>query len=234
MAAATTEYDRLLTLLRSLDDADWHRRTDCGEWDVRQVVAHLVGAAESTARIGELVRQARRGRQLRPGEPTVDGMNAVQVSERADVPPAALVADLARAGAAGVRSRRRIPAALRAVPLPFGPPLGVRRLGYLMDRIYTRDAWMHRVDLAAATGRDLVVTADHDGALVADVVDEWAGRHDRPYTLVLTGPAGGTWRRGPAEAAGRRDTLELDAVEFVRLLSGRGQGAGLLALTVPF
>jgi hypothetical protein len=32
---------------------------------------------------------------------------------------------------------------------------------------------------------------------------------------------------------GDRD-LELGALEFVRLLSGRGHGAGLLALTVPF
>jgi uncharacterized protein (TIGR03083 family) len=234
MVAATVEYDRLLTLLRSLDVADWDRPTDCSEWDVRQMVAHLVGAAESTARIRELVRQARSGRRLRPGEPTVDGMNAVQVAERADAPAADLVADLERAGAAGVRTRRRIPAALRAVPVPFGPPLGVRRLGYLTDRIYTRDAWMHRIDLAAATGRDLVVTADHDGALVADVVEEWAGRHDLPYRLVLTGPAGGTWRRGPAGAVDGDRDLELGALEFVRLLSGRGHGAGLLALTVPF
>jgi uncharacterized protein (TIGR03083 family) len=234
MAAARVEYDRLLTLLRSLDDGDWQRPTDCAEWDVREVVAHLVGAAESTAGVRELVRQARLGRRLRPGEPVVDGKTAVQVSERADAAPAALLADLERAAVAGVRSRRRIPGALRAVPLPFGPPLGVRRLGYLTDRIYTRDAWMHRIDLAAATRRDLVVTADHDGALVADVVEEWAGRHDLPYRLVLTGPAGGTWRRGPAGAVDGDRDLELGALEFVRLLSGRGHGAGLLALTVPF
>ena len=234
MAAATVEYDRLLTLLRSLEDPEWDRPTDCAEWDVRQVVAHLVGAAESTAGIGELIRQARLGRRLRPDEPVVDGMNAVQVAERADASPASLVADLERAAAAGVRSRRRIPGAVRAVPAPFGPPLGVRRLGYLMDRVYTRDAWMHRIDLAAATGRDLDVTADHDGALVADVVEEWAGLHDGPYRLVLSGPAGGTWRRGPADSVGADDDLELDAVEFVRLLSGRGHGTGLLALTVPF
>jgi uncharacterized protein (TIGR03083 family) len=234
MAAARVEYDRLLTLLRSLDDGDWQRPTDCAEWDVREVVAHLVGAAESTAGVRELVRQARLGRRLRPGEPVVDGMNAVQVSERADAAPAALLADLERAAVAGVRSRRRIPGALRAVPLPFGPPLGVRRLGYLTDRIYTRDAWMHRIDLAAATARDLVVTADHDGVLVADVVEEWAGRHDRGYRLVLTGPAGGAWLRGPAGSLGADAELELDAIEFVRRLSGRGAGSGLLTLTVPF
>ena len=38
--------------------------------------------------------------------------------------------------------------------------------------ILTRDTWMHRVDISRATGRDLVLTAEHDGRIVADVVDE--------------------------------------------------------------
>src|SRR5687768_3286345 len=102
MAAATEEYRRLDTLLAELDEADWSRPTDCSEWDVRQVVAHLVGAAESNAQVRELIRQARLGRKARPGEPGVDGMNAVQVEERAAVPPDQLRHDLADAGRRGV------------------------------------------------------------------------------------------------------------------------------------
>jgi hypothetical protein len=75
----------------------------------------------------------------------------------------------------------------------------------------------------------VVLTAEHDGQLVADVVAEWALRHGRPYRLHLTGPAGGTWSTG----SGGPD-LELDAVEFCRVLSGRGAGSGLLAQQVPF
>jgi hypothetical protein len=60
--------------------------------------------------------------------------------------------------------------------------------------IITRDPWMHRLDLARATGQDLVLTADHDGVMVADVVAE--RRHGQPYRLELTGPAGGSWRSG--------------------------------------
>lgn len=112
--------------------------------------------------------------------------------------------------------------------MPFGPPLGLRSVGYLMDCIYTRDAWMHRIDLARATGRELVVTADHDGRLVADVVREWARAHAQPYRLVLTGPAGGAF----GAAHGRH--LELDAVQFCRAVSGRAPGEGLLATPVPF
>jgi hypothetical protein len=98
-----------------------------------------------------------------------------------------------------------------------------------MDRIYTRDAWMHRIDLARATGRPLVLTPDHDGRLMADVVAEWASAHGRPFRLVLTGPAGGAWTDGDGGAG-----LTLDAVEFARTASGRVAGTGLLAHQVPF
>jgi uncharacterized protein (TIGR03083 family) len=229
MAAATEEYRRLGTLLAGLPDGEWRRPTDCAGWDVHDVVAHLVGAAEATARVRELVRQFLRGRRLRPGEPSVEGMNEVLVRERAAASPEQLRSDLASAGERGVRARRRLPASLRALRVPFGPPLGTRPLGYLMDRIYTRDAWMHRVDLARATGRPLELTADHDGRIVSDVVAAWSDAHGRPYSLVLTGPAGGTWSRGSDGEA-----ITMDAVEFCRTLSGRADGPGLLTHGIPF
>jgi uncharacterized protein (TIGR03083 family) len=229
MAAAEEEYRRLGALLAELTDDDWSRPTDCTEWDVRELVAHLVGAAECTASVREMRRQQKLGRRLRPGEPDVDGMNAVQVRERADTKPDQLRRDLADAGARGVRSRRRVPALVRAVRIPFGPPLGTRPLGYLMGRIYTRDAWLHRIDVCRATGRKPALTPEHDGRIVADVVAEWAGDHGQPYRLTLTGPAGGTWSAGADGAE-----ITLDAVEFCRILSGRAPGSGLLAHQVPF
>ena len=229
MTAATEEYRRLGVLLADLPDDEWRMPTDCPEWDVRQLVAHLVGAAEAGASMRALVHQARRGRRLRPGEPGVEGMNAVQVQERADDDPASLRADLASVGARAVRRRSGLPAALRALPVPFGPPLGTKPLGYLMDRIYTRDAWMHRIDIARATGRTPELTADHDRRIVADVVDEWARAHGQAYRLALTGPAGGTWSQGSDG-----EEITLDAVEFCRILSGRAAGGGLLAHAVPF
>ncbi len=99
-----------------------------------------------------------------------------------------------------------------------------------MDVIWTRDPWMHRVDISDATGREMHLSADHDGVLVDDVVREWAERHGKPYALTLYGPAGGHWSAG---AGG--PSLELDAVAFCRVLSGRGTpGNGLLATRVPF
>ena len=94
-----------------------------------------------------------------------------------------------------------------------------------------RDYWMHRVDLTRATGTELVLTPAHDGRLVSDVVAEWARTHGQPFTLVLDGPAGGTFVRGSAPG---RDDLRLGAVEFCRTLSGRATGAGLLGHGIPF
>ena len=75
----------------------------------------------------------------------------------------------------------------------------------------------------------MVLTADHDGVLVDDVVAEWAGPARPPHDLVLTGPAGGRWQRGTGG-----ESHELDAVGFCRVVSGRGTGTGLLAVQVPF
>lgn len=230
MDAAEEEYRRLDVLLRDLSAREWALPTDCEGWAVRDVVAHLVGAAESCASLRELLRQARLGRRLAPDAATlVDAINALQVAERAQVPADRLVADLATAGTCRLRTQRRVPAAVRRVPLPFGPPLGVRPLGYLLGCIYTRDAWLHRVDLSRATGRRMELTPGHDGAIVGDVVAEWVTLHDEPFLLELDGPAGGTWQRGTTG-----EHLRLDAVEFCRMLSGRVPATGLLAHPVPF
>jgi uncharacterized protein (TIGR03083 family) len=229
MDSAAEEYHRLDALLRDLGADDWARPTDCSAWDVRAMVAHLVGAAECSASVPEMLRQAAKGVRLRVPGDLVDKMNAVQVLERADRDPTDLVADLARSGARTVAARRRIPGAVLAVPLPFGPPLGVRPLGYLMGRIYTRDAWMHRVDISRAVGREPELTASHDGRIVDDVVHEWAAAHQEAYALRLTGPAGGTWG-----SPGGGEVIVLDAVDFCRTVSGRAPGSGLLATPVPF
>ncbi len=102
-------------------------------------------------------------------------------------------------------------------------------MGYLLDVILTRDNWMHRVDIACAIDRDLVLTAEHDGRIVADAVAEWARRHNQPFTMELTGPAGGTFSAGSGG-----ESINLDAVEFCRILSGRTTGTGLLTEEVPF
>jgi hypothetical protein len=153
------------------------------------------------------------------------------VRERAQLSSGEIVERLATIAPKAVRGRRRLPAPVRKMRMKVDPPFDTERwtLGYLYDVIFNRDAWMHHVDLSRATGRELVLTAQHDGRIVADVVAEWARRHRQPFVLTLTGPAGGSYVAGDG---GER--LELDAVQFCRILSGRADGAGLLSTEVPF
>ena len=108
------------------------------------------------------------------------------------------------------------------------PVVGRRSVGYLVDLVITRDVWMHRVDITRATGADLVLTPEHDGRLVADMVSDWASTHVDPFVLELAGPAGGTFVRGDVDVPTR-----IDAVEFIRVVSGRETGDGLLAHPLP-
>ncbi len=229
---ADVEYGRFLDLLRQLEPEDWGRPTDCDRWDVRAVTLHVLGAMEGNASVRELLHQqrlgVRAGREL--GGSTLDGVNEVQIRERASLSGDELVRRVAATQAAAVRGRRRFPRALRGVKVTMPPPwTGKRSLGWLNDVVYTRDTWMHRIDLSRATGRPLVLTADHDGRIVADAVADWARLHGRPFELELTGPAGGRYRSG---AAGEHH--ELDAVEFCRTITGRREGTGLLTTEVPF
>ena len=227
---ARTAYQRNIDLLESLSETDWTRPTECAGWDVRAMAAHLAGAARFTASIREGQRQALAGRRLvkGTGRPLVDGINDTQVNERAERTPAELLDELRRTLPEAVRRRATYPRVLR--PIPFSDPtVGSVSLGKLMDVIYTRDCWMHRVDLARATGRPLELTPDHDGRVVADVVRDWADRHGRPFLLELDGPAGGSYVHGVGGEEHR-----LDAVEFCRILSGRATGSGLLETRVLF
>jgi uncharacterized protein (TIGR03083 family) len=228
---AATELERLVDLLQRLEPEDWARPTDCERWDVRALSLHLLGAAEAQASPRHLLHQFRRGLHLKltfESHHWVDGINELQIRERRGLTNEDLVTRLREVAPRAVTGRRRTPPPIRWAPVPIGPPIGWKPLTYLLRMGFTRDAWMHRVDLARATGRELVLTPEHDGRIVADLVVEWALRHGEPFRLELTGPAGGTFvpDRGGAE-------LGVDAVEFCRILSERGVGTGLLRHTLP-
>lgn len=228
-----TELGEMIDLLGRLTPEEWAEPTSCDLWDVRAMVSHVLGMAEMQASGRELahVMRAARSATRRDGGAMVDAMTATQVRERAASTPRELVDRLVEVAPRTVRARRRVPAPLRwGVRLRQDPPFAERwTLGYLLDVVCTRDPWMHRLDISRATGRPMVLRADHDGRLVADVVADWARRHGQPFTLVLTGPAGGRWRSGTGG-----DRLELDALDFCWTLSGRNPGRGLLATPVPF
>jgi len=235
MRLAATEYTRIAQAVRRLGPDDWAKPTDCTEWTVHQLISHVVGMAAMAASPLENWRQNRIAKK-RPGgeELMIDALTALQVRKFGTHTPAELTELLAEIGPRAAAGRRRTPELIRRRPLSDQQVLnGIAEmwsLGYLIDIILTRDPWMHRIDLCRATGQDMVLSADHDGVLVDDVVREWAGRHGKSYRLTLTGPAGGTW----SSPDGTGDSLELDAIEFCRTLSGRGSATGLLGTQVPF
>ena len=229
---AATENARVLDLLGSLTDDEWSRPTDCPAWDVRALAGHLLGGMEGFCSFGGLIHMMRAAKKEAGKGSFVDGMTTVQVRERVDLSHAELLQRLAEAGPKSARFRSRMPAPFRVMPMKqelLSGETETWKMGYLVDTILTRDTWMHRVDIARATGRELVQTAEHDGRIVADAVAEWARRHGQPFTLELAGSAGGTFVEGAGGEA-----ISIDAVEFCRTLSGRATATGLLAQEVPF
>lgn len=236
MPVAAYEYDVMIEFLRGLDGDDWARPTDNSEWDVRATALHVLGATAANASLREMAHQLRTGRKLFKEigrgrwHHWVDGVNEVQIRERATLTNPQLVAAFADVAPKAVAGRARLPRPVRALPVVDLPAPYTKRmpLGWLLDVCCTRDVWMHRVDIAHATGKPLVLTPEHDGRLVADMVAEWATLHDDPFDLELTGAAGGHYSRGDGG-----EHVRIDAVEFVRILSGRAPGTGVLANPMP-
>jgi hypothetical protein len=98
------------------------------------------------------------------------------------------------------------------------------RVAYLLDVILNRDLWMHRVDLARATGK-LFIIAEHDRHIVAQVMRDLALQWSAaPVALELTGPAGGSWLIGAGDPAA---AVRADAVGYLRALAGRDDNVDL-------
>ncbi|HEX4256716.1 MAG TPA: maleylpyruvate isomerase family mycothiol-dependent enzyme [Streptosporangiaceae bacterium] len=236
MRLTETENARLLTQLRGLTGPQWQMPTDCAGWAVRDIVVHLIASAQAQASPVEFGRQVIAGRKLTAeigAGHWVDGLNEAQLRARTEWTAASLPDRWERHSARALAARSRMPAPLRALPvLPIGTGLGVhigwQPLRYLFDMGFTRDVWMHRIDIARAAGVEPELTPEHDGRIVADILAEWSRRHGQPYTLTLQGPAGGGFTAG-----GGGEAEAVDAVEFARVLSGRADGPGILRHKLP-
>jgi uncharacterized protein (TIGR03083 family) len=232
MALAETEYKRFADVLAQLKPDDWSKQTVNTDWNVKQLVAHVLGFSESNASFRVFVKGMRNGKKRakeKGYDHFVHGMNEVQVEEREHLSTAQLVERWSEMWPKALKGRRRFPPFMRPIPLDFGPVIGKKPMGsYLMDVVFTRDTWMHRIDVCRAVGLDPVLTAEHDGRIVEDLVAEWMHLYDLNVTLQLDGPAGGNYVSKNGD-----DELSVDAVEWIWILSGRGTGAGLLAKELP-
>jgi len=228
---AEREFELFADVVASLSPDEWATPTDCTGWDVRKMVLHVLGSADAQASVREFMHQLRRGKPLNKeidSHHWVDGLNELQIRERDHLSNAEIVAQLQAVGPKAVQGRWGTPLPMRHLPMPFGPPVGWKPLKYLLDVGFTRDVWAHRIDIHAVIARPMQLTADHDGRLVADIVAEWASIHGEPFELILDGPAGGKFSQG---VDGER--VEIDAIEFIRVLSGRRPGTGVLRHPLP-
>ena len=192
---------------------------------MRTLLAHLVAQCEDGIHLASMVRRELLRRRRYPDKPSLDAYMAVGVDNHRAASGPQLVERFARLWPRAARARRRRPAALRRITLDPGIPSQPRwRLDYLLDVIYNRDLWMHRVGLARATGRPFVL-GDHDRQIVAQVVRDlaraWSGG---PVALELSGPAGGCWLLGSGDPVA---VVRAEAVAYLRALSGRDDEVAL-------
>jgi uncharacterized protein (TIGR03083 family) len=232
MEIAAEENRRFGAALRALDASAWAQPTDCTRWDVKALAAHVIGSAAGQASPREFFRQVRTGKPIVAeigAQYWWDGMNELQVREREGRTTGELIAEWDVISEKGLRARRKLPRPIARLPLLNLPaPVGRQPLAYLFDIGFTRDVWMHRVDLTQATGTEFGADAAHDGRIIADIVAEWAGTHGKPFDLELTGPAGGHYVTG---SGGEQRTI--DAIEFTRILAERVHGDGILGHSLP-
>jgi uncharacterized protein (TIGR03083 family) len=232
MQIADVEAHKVAASLRGLESGDWTKPTDCPRWNVRALAAHIVGSAAGQASPREFLRQVRAGRPVVAeigAQYWWDGMNEIQVRERIAFSTEQLIAEWDRIAPRALKARRKLPRPIAKLPLLNLPaPVGRQPLGYLFDVGFTRDTWMHRIDLAEATSKPLNPDASHDGRIIADLVAEWATTHQLPFDLQLTGPAGGHYTQGTSG-----EHVTIDAIAFARTLAERAHGDGVLAHPLP-
>jgi uncharacterized protein (TIGR03083 family) len=187
--------ERLLALAADIDDgAAATKAPACPRWTVKDVYAHQSGAAADilAGRLDGVATDAWTGRQ---------------VAERADWPFAAVVAELAEAGA------------------QLDPILV--ELGDAIDKRLVIDQWTHEQDVRGALdrpgGRDAPVVAFAGHVMMRGFGRGWASRGLAPARVVADSAE---WLLGEGDPVA---TLRVADFELVRILVGRRSRAQVLA-----
>ena len=217
-AESLAEIDALTALLADLPDDEWARPTASAGWSVHDMVAHLVGQHVESSRPWTIPGKLKQARRRFPGRSTLDAHNALQILEHGSQTPAELRRLLLRFGPKAIRTRHRTPGLVRRQSFArFFPEehLPDTTFAYLFDVLSNRDTWMHRLEIARATGRPFL-RGDHDRGVVEqvlrDLAEVWSGP---PITLRL---AEGSWALGAGEPVA---IVRTDTVDYLWYLSGR-------------
>lgn len=221
---ARRELNLFLELCESLTGDDWQQPTACTLWTVRDMLAHQAGAYAGYASFAEFRRQMAASMKKEEGEEDIDAINRYQLAQRIDCSPAELIRELREVGPKAIENRHKLPWLLRKLRVVPDPHLGKWTIQYMLDVIYPRDTWSHRLDICRATNRPFQQTAVHDGHLLAlvvrDLAQKLAGKlNGRSFILDLDGEAGGCFQIGTA--AEPAASIEMDVIQFNRLASDR-------------
>jgi uncharacterized protein (TIGR03083 family) len=216
--AATVQNSAFLQLLGDLTEEQWKAQTDCDLWTVRDVAAHLLGWAEAAINMRELGHQTKGGWKRRKDFEgnLVDAQNQLQVEERASLSNEELLARLEAALPRFMVRRRKLGKVGRGIFFYDPSILKGTNLAYLVNVIFTRDMFMHRIDITRAIGQTFE-TSREEWELIADIVRDWARRTKMDATITLSGDAGGTFIAGSGGVA----HISGDVAEFCRVMAGR-------------
>lgn len=203
---AHDELARFLAIVDGLSEAEWQLPTPCHLWNVRDIVAHQGGHVQMGSGVKGLLAQVqpkhtRAYKHL--GLSGNDAANQAQVEMRRDRTTAELVAEVREGTPRAIASRVRMNPLARNIRLPV-PGYGLMTLDHLLNVVFPRDMWIHRLDLADATGRNFEITPGHDTMLLEGVLVDMERNvrkllPGRSLVLTIDGPAGGTWRLGEGD-----------------------------------
>ncbi len=216
MRLAANENALFAELLKSLEPQDWDLPTDCELWSVRDIVAHLTAWGEALTSPREGMHQFVASRRLvREFGGSTNAQNQIQVEERRHLSPEELIARYERTSVKFLKLRNVVGVVGKAIP-HYNPLLGgFATFGFIADSIFTRDTFMHRIDITRATGKHMSVGL-HQDILVADIVRDWARRTGVPVRVELDGPGGGTFSHDDPHV-----TVRTSALDFCRFMAGR-------------
>lgn len=176
--------DDVLTLLRSLDDADWSRPTDLPGWDVKGVASHLAHIESDLAGVKQKRVEVPQGDHLTAPTSVFTEMGLVA---RAEMTPAEIVDELDEC------TRARYEALLADPPTDgqADPPRTPGKIGWSWETLLHNrvvDVWMHEQDIRRAVGRP----GGFNGPAAAHTVAAFT--RSLPYTVgkKVAPPAGTT------------------------------------------
>lgn len=217
---ATFELQQILNLLDQIEGDDWTQPTECTEWNVQDMTAHLAGGCAGWANWRDFRRQIIINPHMRKMDVMIDAINRRELEDRAGRTPQQLIDELRIVGPKAIRNRKNLPFFLRMIRIPASPMPGMMSMAYLADVVYPRDQWMHRMDLCRSTGKAWVANPAHDRRLMDQIMLDMAQNMDGKYaiTVNITGALTTAYRFGSGEPQAE---LDIDLFIINRRSSGR-------------